>query len=148
LTYSLAKLGVTPANNGGESMTQPNSSKSPPFGIEEIKYVLKSKADCLKAGLPSNDMIIRTLDDIRNQYIRVVGLSDYLSQMLGELGQVPIQYCTLYHEDGTRIEPTPVNDQHLPIHRFIADQFQREHLPFKIEVYFETGLRPVEICYL
>ena len=129
-------------------MLQFNSSKLTPFGIEEIKYILKSKADCLKAGLPSNDMIIKTFDDIRNQYIRVVGLADYLSQMLGELGQVPMQYCTLYQEDGTRIEYIPVNDQQLPIHRFIADQFQRERLPFKIEVYFETGLRPVEICYL
>ncbi|NJN97625.1 MAG: hypothetical protein HC875_27875 [Anaerolineales bacterium] len=55
------------------------------FGTKEIRDVLKSRAHCLRAGFPSNHIIIVTLNEIRNHYILKVGLPTYLSQMLGEL---------------------------------------------------------------
>jgi hypothetical protein len=130
------------------NMVQTDSIRNPSFGLEEIKYLLKSKADCLHAGLPANDMIIETLDEIRNHYIHEVGLANYLSQMLGELGQVPARDCTLYLEDGTRITKLIPSNQHQPIQHFIVDAFRRDRLPFRIEVYREASLSQAEVCYL
>jgi hypothetical protein len=118
------------------------------FSLEEIKSILKSKADCLRAGLPASDMIIKTLDEIRNHYLREVGLPDYLAQMLGDLGQVPVRYCLLYQEDGTQIDQPFITEQHQSIQRFIVSCFQRGQLPFRIEVYREAGLSQAEVCYL
>jgi hypothetical protein len=118
------------------------------FGAKEIRDVLKNKAHCLHAGFPPDHIIIETLNEIRDHYILRVGLPTYLSQLLGELGTVPVRYCTLYAEDGHRIEIHVNGNHNQPVQRFIAKQFQRDNLPFKVEVHRESTPDRVEIRYL
>ena len=115
----------------------------------EIKHLLKSKAHCLSIGFSANDRIIETLDEIRKQYITQVGLTDYLREMLGELGRTPMQYCALYMEDGHRVDIKLNGNYRQSVHRFIARQFQLNgRLPFKVEIRNQTNLNQIEVCYL
>lgn len=118
------------------------------FGAKEIRDVLKNKAHCLRAGFPPNHIIIATLNEIRDRYILRVGLPTYLSQMLGELATVQVQYCTLYAEDGHRIEIHLNGNHNQPVQRFIAKVFGKDNLPFKVEVYRESSPDGVEVRYL
>jgi len=118
------------------------------FGAREIRDVLKSKAHCLHAGFPSNHLIIKTLNEIRKQYIVRVGLPTYLSQMLGKLAQAQMQYCTLYTEENRRIELHLNGNATQPVQRFIAKQFPVPRLPFKVEVRSESNPKRIEVRYL
>lgn len=118
------------------------------FGAKEIRDVLKSRAHCLRAGFPSEHIIIATLNEIRDHYILKVGLPTYLSQMLGELGKVQVQYCTLYDQTDQAIEVDLHNDHTLPVQRFIAKRFHWDDLPFKIEVRKEGDPDRAEVRYL
>ena len=115
----------------------------------EIKDVLKSKAHCLSIGFSENDRIVKVLDDMRKQYISKVGLTNYLREMLGELGRTPMQYCALYMEDGDYIDARLEGNYRQSVHRFITNQFQRHgRLPFKVEIRNQSNLNQIEICYL
>jgi len=118
------------------------------FGAKEIRDVLKSKAHCLRAGFPLDHIIIKTLDEIRDHYIVRVGLPTYLSQMLGELATVPMQYCRLYTEDSRRIEINLNGSHKQPVQRFIARWFEAGNLPFRVEVRRRPGSDRVEVRYL
>lgn len=118
------------------------------LNAEEMKDILRNKAHCLYIGFPLNHKIIKALNEIRQQYIFNVGLSTYISHMLGELGKTPIQYCTLYREDGYRL-PLLLNDNHSqPVQHFIAKHFQPDQLPFRVEIRNELNLDQIAICYL
>ena len=119
------------------------------FNRDEIKNILVNKAYCLGIGFTAHDTIIRTFDEIREQYINKVGLRTYLREMLGELGHTPIRYCTLYHEDGHRLILQLNGNYRQSVHRFIANQFQCQgRLPFKIEIHNQGQVNQVAICYL
>ena len=119
------------------------------FGVKEIKSILKSKAHCLSIGFSANDKIIETLNEIRKQYISRVGLTNYLREMLGELGRTPMQYCALYMEDGHRVEINLNGNYRQSVHRFIARQFQLHgQLPFKVEIRNQANSNKIEVCYL
>ena len=118
------------------------------FGAKEIRDVLKSKAHCLHAGFPTNHMIIQTLNEIRDNYIRRVGLPTYLSHMLGELGKVQVQYCALYREDGRQIELNLNGNYKQPVQRYIAKRFQWNKVPFKVEARRASNANRVEVRYL
>lgn len=134
--------------NVQEASTQTRSVDLSIFGTKEIRDVLKNKAYCLRAGFPPDHIIIETLNEIRDHYILRVGIPTYLSQMLGELATVQMQYCTLYTEDDHPIE-IHLNGNHTqPVQRYIAKQFQRENLPFKVEVRRDAHPERVEIRYL
>ncbi len=118
------------------------------FGAKEIRDVLKNKAHCLRAGFPPKHVIIATFNEIRDHYILRVGLPTYLSQMLGGSATAPMQYCTLYSEDGRRIEINLNGSHNQPMQRFIAKWFGKDDLPFKVEV--RRGSKPgrAEVRYL
>ncbi len=118
------------------------------FGAKEIRDVLKNKAHCLRAGFPLDHIIIRTLDEIRDYYLLRVGMPTYLSQMLGELATVPMQYCRLYTEDCRRIAINLNGSHKQPLQRFIARWFAVDNLPFKVEVRRRPGSDRVEVRYL
>lgn len=118
------------------------------FGVREIRDVLKSKAHCLHAGFSSNHMIIQTLNEIRMAYIHRVGLPTYLNQMLGDVGNVPIQCCRLYSEDNHPIRLRFKGDHDQPAQRYIARHFRRDRLPFKIETCKDSNPERVEVRYL
>jgi hypothetical protein len=118
------------------------------FGAKEIRDVLKNKAHCLHAGFPPDHIIIETLNEIRDHYLLRVGLPTYLSQMLGELGTVPVRHCTLYAEDGQRIEIHINGNHNQPVQRFIAKQFRSDNLPFKVEVHRESTSGQFQTRYL
>ena len=118
------------------------------FGTREIRDVLKSRAHCLRAGFSSNHIIIKTLNEIRDNYIQRVGLATYLSQMLGPIGKVPVEQCRLYGENGRQIE-IQLNGNHTqPVQRFIASRFHWEALPTRVEVLNKANPSQVEVRYL
>ena len=118
------------------------------FGAREIRDVLKSRAHCLRAGFPPNHIIIKTFNEIRDQYIKRVGLATYLSQMLGPIGNVPVQQCTLFGQNGRRIEVLSNGNYNQPLQRFIARHFQWDNLPTKVEVRKDSKPRHIEARYL
>ena len=118
------------------------------FGAKEIRDILKSKAHCLQAGFSPNHVIIKTLDDIREHYILKVGLPTYLSQMLGGLATVQTQHCTFYKEDGRPIKMHLNGHHNQAVQRFIAGQFRKNELQFRVEVRQETNPRRTEVRYL
>jgi hypothetical protein len=121
------------------------------FGIltvREIRDVLKSKAHCLRAGFPPDHMIIKTLNEFRDHYLTRVGLPTYLNQMLGELGKVQMQYCSLYDEKGQQINVHLKGAHNQPVQRFLARNFSVHELPFKIEIASASNSGGVEVRYL
>lgn len=118
------------------------------FGAREIRDVLKSKIHCLRAGFSINHVIIRTLNEIRDHYIQQVGLATYLSQMLGPLGNEPVQHCSLYGENGRRLEIHLNGNIDQPIQRFIAQRFEWHNLPAMVEVHRNPDPSNVEVRYL
>ncbi|MCK6628039.1 MAG: hypothetical protein L6R45_23035 [Anaerolineae bacterium] len=118
------------------------------FGAKEIRDVLKSRAHCLRAGFPAYHVIIATLNEIRDHYILKVGLPTYLSQMLGEVAKTPIQYCTLYDPRDAPIQLDLPYNRNQPLQRFIAQRFQWDELPFRVEVRKDTDPNRVEVRYL
>jgi len=118
------------------------------FQASEIRDLLKSKAHCLRAGFSANDIIIQTLNDIRDHYLKQVGLSTYLSQMLGPLAVIPMAHCQLFQEDGSQLTLC-LNGRHTqPVNRFLAKQFRGEQLPFKVEVHHPARPDRVDVRYL
>ncbi len=118
------------------------------FGAREIRDVLKSKIHCLRAGFSANHVIIKTLNEIRDHYIQKVGLATYLSQMLGPLGNIPIQHCTLYGENGRRLELHLNGNTNQSVQRFIAQRFEWHNLPAMVQVRRNPDPSNVEVRYL
>ena len=118
------------------------------FGAKEIRDVLKSRAHCLRAGFSLQHVIIYTLNEIRNHYILKVGLPTYLSQMLGEVAKAPIQHCLLYDSNDQPIALDLNHNPRQPLQRFIAQRFQWDELPYRIEVCKEGDSERIEIRYL
>jgi len=106
---------------------------------KEMRDVLKSKAHCLRAGFPPDHSIIQTLNEFRDHYLQRVGLSTYLSQMLGEFGKAQMQYCTLFSDTGDEISVSLNGAHNQPVQRFIARRFSITQLPFRIEIQLETN---------
>jgi hypothetical protein len=52
------------------------------FGVRELHQLLKNRVHCLKVGFPLNHPIITTLDEIRDCYIKGVGIAAYFNQMV------------------------------------------------------------------
>lgn len=118
------------------------------FGAKEVRDVLKSRAHCLRAGFSIQHMIIATLNEIRNHYILKVGLPTYLSQMLGEIAKAPIEDCLLYDSND---QPIALDLNHNPkqsLQRFIAQRFQWDELPWRIEAHKVEDANRVEVRYL
>ena len=105
------------------------------FRAKEIRDILKSKAHCLRAGFQDDHTIIKTLNDIRDSYIRLVGLPTYLSEMLGPIATAPIRACRLYRANGQPIKYHLNGNQHQPLQKFIQQNFPPSDLPFRIEVH-------------
>ena len=123
------------------------------FGIltaKEMRDVLKSKAHCLRAGFPADHMIITTLNEFREHYIKRAGLATYLSQMLGPFGKTAMQYCKLYAENGQPINVQLDGAHNQPVQRFIARRFSVETLPFRVEIRIRPGSEAehIEVRYL
>jgi hypothetical protein len=153
-------MGFYPDKESSRTVTEQNSTNGKDFpsstaevdydvfGAREIRDVLKSKLHCLRAGFSTNHVIIKTFNDIRDHYIQRVGLATYLSQMLGPLGNVPVQYCTLYGENGGRLQFHLNGNNNQPIQRFIAQRFEWNNLPAMVEVRRNPDQDNVEVRYL
>lgn len=98
----------------------------------QIRDLLKTRSHCLMAGFSPDHPLIRALDKLRNEYITMVGLPTYLSQMLGPLATASIGECTLY--DGRdRALPLDCHNPRQPVQRFIREQFLLGNLPYRVE---------------
>lgn len=153
MSSSLENMAIYRSITQGEKLTNQTSTPKAEvdfevFGAREIRDVLKSRAHCLRAGFPSNHLIIITLNEIRDHYILRVGLPTYLSQMLGDLGKVPIKNCTLYDEADRPIKLSSKGDHTQPVQRFIAKVFHWDNLPFRIEARKGGNTDQVEVRYL
>ena len=118
------------------------------FGAKEIRDVLRSKAHCLRSGFPPNHIIIKTFNEIRKHYILRVGLPTYLSQMLGKMAKVEVQYCTLYNENGHPINLHLNGNHNQSVQRFIARRFHQDNLPAKVEALQNPNSNQIEARYL
>jgi hypothetical protein len=118
------------------------------FRAREIRNILKSKAHCLQAGFPLDHMIISVFDEILEDYVKRVGLATYLSQMLGDLANVPVQNCTFFNESEQPIEIHLNSNGQQPVQRFVAQQFGRRSLPFRVDIRKQSDSSRVETRYL
>ena len=118
------------------------------FRAQEIRNILKSKAHCLRAGFPLDHMIISVFDEIRDDYLKRVGLATYLSQMLGDLVNVPVQNCAFFDESGQPIEVHLNGNGQQPVQRFVARQFGRKNLPFGVDIQKQPDSSRIETRYL
>jgi hypothetical protein len=118
------------------------------FKTQEVRNVLKSKAHCLRAGFPLDHMIFSVFDEILDDYVKRVGLATYLSQMLGSLANVPVQNCTFFDEGGQPIEIHLNGNGHQPVQRFVARQFERKNLPFRVDIRKPPDFNRIEMRYL
>jgi hypothetical protein len=118
------------------------------FRAQEIRNILKSKAHCLRAGFPLDHTIISVFDEIRDDYVKRVGLAAYLSQMLGDLANVPVQNCTFFDENRQPIEVNLNGNGQQPVQRFVARQFGRRNLPFEVDIRRQPDSSRIETRYL
>jgi hypothetical protein len=118
------------------------------FNAREIRNILKSKAHCLQAGFPLDHMIISVFDEIRDDYVKRVGLATYLSQMLGDLANVSVQDCAFFDEGEQTIEVHLNGDGQQPVQRFVAQQFGRKNLPFRVDIRRQPDSSRIETRYL
>jgi hypothetical protein len=118
------------------------------FKAREIRNILKSKAHCLRAGFPSDHVIISVFDEILDDYVKRVGLATYLSQMLGDLANVPVQNCAFFDEREQPIEVPLNGNGRQPVQRFAVRQFGRKDLPFRVDIRRQLGSSRIETRYL
>ncbi len=52
------------------------------FDAQDLHLILKSRVDCLRAGFAVTDPIVQTLDEIRQTYVKKVGISTYIQEMI------------------------------------------------------------------
>lgn len=112
----------------------------------QIRDLLKTRSHCLQAGFHIKHPLIVALNNIIAEYINRVGLSTYLSEMLGPVATVSTHKCTLYDQQGRPIE-IDVRRCQQPLQRFIKEQFWPHNLPAKVEVRKDTPVK-VEVRYL
>jgi hypothetical protein len=118
------------------------------FRAREIRDILKSKAHCLRAGFPSDNMIISIFDEILVGYVKRVGLATYLSQMLGDLANVPVQNCAFFDESEQPVEVHLNGNGQQPVQRFVARQLGPENLPFRVDIRRQPDSSRIETRYL
>jgi hypothetical protein len=118
------------------------------FSAREIRNILKSKAHCLQAGFPVDHIIISVFDEIRHDYVKRVGLATYLSQMLGDLANVSVQDCAFFDESERLIEVNLNGNGQQPVQRFVAQQFGRKNLPFRVDIRRQPDSGRIETRYL
>jgi len=131
--------------------TPPNDSKEVDLSVfkaREVRNILKSKAHCLRAGFPSDHMILSVLDEIRDDYVKRVGLATYLSQMLGDLANVAVRNCVFFDESEQPIEVHLNGNEQQPVQRFVARQFGRNNLPFRVDIRRQPDSSRIETRYL
>jgi hypothetical protein len=118
------------------------------FKAREIRNILKSKAHCLRAGFPLDHVIISVFDEILGGYVKRVGLATYLSQMLGDLANIPVQNCAFFDEMEQPIEVPLNGNGQQPVQRFAARQFGRKNLPFRVDIRRRLDSSRIETRYL
>jgi hypothetical protein len=95
-----------------------------------------------------DNMIISVFDKILDDYMKRVGLATYLSQMLGDLANVPVQNCAFFDESEQPIEVHLSGNGQQPLQRFMAQQFGQENLPFRVDIQRQTDSSRIETRYL
>lgn len=100
------------------------------FGAQEIRLCLKLRALFIEAGLSAESETIRLLNEIRDHYLRRVGMAAYLSQMLGPLAVIEAGQVALCNERGEPLARKLSAEQcSLQIQRYLAG-FER--LPYQV----------------
>jgi hypothetical protein len=118
------------------------------FEARHIRNILKNKAHCLQAGFPLDHMIISVFDEIRGDYMKRVGLATYLSQMLGDVANIPVQNCTFFDEHAQPIKVHLNGNGQQPVQRFVAQNFEGSNIPFRVDIQRQPDSCQVETRYL
>jgi len=92
-------------------------------------------------------MIISVFDEILDDYVKRVGLATYLSQMLGDLANVPVQNCAFFDESEQPIEFQFNGNGRQPVQRFVAQHFEKK-LPFRLDIRRQPDSNRIETRYL
>lgn len=99
------------------------------FTCQQVRDLVKARGHYLMAGISPQHPTVFDLRQQRDAYIEKVGLSTYLSQMLDNIAQVPVDKCILGWEDGQVME---FAGQAEPVQRHIKRHFAQD-LPFVVE---------------
>jgi len=93
-------------------------------------------------------MIISVFGEILDDYVKRVGLPTYLSQMLGDLANIPVQNCAFFDESGQPIGVHLNSNGQQSVQRFVAWQFGRENLLFRVDIRRQPDSSRIETRYL
>lgn len=95
-----------------------------------IRDLIKVRGYYLTLGASPDHPIVVEFRQRRDVYVKEVGLSTYLSQMLGDIAQAPLGKCILGWENGRVEEFAP--DLITPVQHYIRRRFAGD-LPFVVE---------------
>ena len=104
----------------------------PHFSAPQIRDLLKCKAASLAAGFPPDDPFILSLDEIILSRIQQVGKAQYVSEMIGNLWQVPAGDCRFFFVSGLEVAP-PKEWEGRGAGQFVVARFEWRGLPFRVE---------------
>jgi hypothetical protein len=68
--------------------------------------------------------------------------------MLGHLANVPVQDCAFFDESEQPVEVYLDGNGQQPVQRFIAQQFGRGNLPFRVDIRRQSDSSRIETRYL
>jgi hypothetical protein len=118
------------------SPTWSNQSEPAPFDFTDTdttQRLLKARAYCVRMNLQVNQTTFAAFDEARAEYIRSVGVSAYLAQMLNGLAHIPAQACRFFQMPHPHLPLVLPGDYHQPVQSFLQPHFQQHPLYLKVE---------------
>jgi len=119
-------------------MTTPNLivAQTLDFNCQQIRDVVRTRAHYIMAGCPPDAPIIVELTQKRDEYLALVGLPTYLSQMLGKIATLSIRFCVMEWMDGRIIDT--FDQPKCPIQQYIRKHYH-DDLPYTVEAHVGMG---------
>lgn len=112
-----------------------------------IQGLLKARAYCVKIGLKLNRVFFANFERAHTQYIQTVGAGRYLSQILGEWAETPVERCAFFLTDQWQSPIDFAGDVQQSLLSFLRKYFRRRPLYLKIVIRTE-GDGPNPVWYL
>lgn len=117
------------------------------LSCQQVRRLVISRGTMLDAGYLADDPAIMALTEIREEYRKRVGMSTYLSEMLGPMANCVMWMCQVTYPDGRRIDGWELEEKEQ--HRRTFSWLRRGSwldLPYKIQA--NLGSEHVVIRYL
>ena len=112
------------------------------FTCRQIRDVVRTRGHYLQAGAGPDNQIVEGLKRARDTYRADVGLSTYLSQMLGKCATEKMRFCALGWDDGRVLYGAGCTYPEWTAQRYIRTYYHND-LPFVVEVATENGTKAI-----